>query len=185
LNQFIVDLPLWAMIRYSGLLAYLLLFIGMALGILYSFPQWTSSVKMKVMKGHTLANNTGTLLALFHAVLLIIDTYMPFSWREILVPFAAEKSPVANGLGTLAVYGLLILLLTTDLRNKLKRKLWRMIHLLSYPIFIMALLHGFFVGSDSGNGLVRNMYMMTSLVLLLLTVARFLVPSRKNVPRVR
>jgi methionine sulfoxide reductase heme-binding subunit len=173
LSQLVLSLPTWTLIRVSGILAYLFLFAGMSLGILYSFPQWKGSIKASLMKSHTFANNAGTLLALLHAVILIIDIYMPFQWSELLIPFSAAHKPLWNGLGTLAAYGLLLLIFTTDIRNKMKRKVWRVIHLLSYPIFIMVLLHGIFTGTDTANVWIKDMYLYSTSILVLLTLIRF------------
>ncbi|OPH46816.1 hypothetical protein BC351_12815 [Paenibacillus ferrarius] len=178
--QILVDLPSWSLIRLFGILAYLSLFIGMALGISYSFPYWKGQRKAQLLRWHTSANYTGTCLALLHAVLLIIDAFMPFEWKEILIPFAASNSAGLNGIGTIAMYGLLLLILTTDLRHKLKRKLWLAFHFLSYPIFILALLHGLLIGTDSSNIWIKMMYLSTFLLLAGLTVARVLMGSRKR-----
>ncbi|MDR6879166.1 ferric reductase-like transmembrane domain-containing protein [Bacillus sp. 3255] len=178
--QFLVDLPSWTLIRLFGILAYLSLFIGMALGILYSFPQWKGRTKAQMQRWHTSANQLGTGLALLHAVLLVIDTYMPFQSREIWVPFAAKQSPALNGIGSLALYGLLLLIFTTDIRQKLKRKLWFALHLLAYPVFAMALIHGLYLGTDSSNPMIKMMYILTGLALAGLTVVRAAMRPRKR-----
>ncbi|MCD1258871.1 ferric reductase [Paenibacillus athensensis] len=177
-------LPVWALIRGLGLAAYVSLFAGMACGIMFSFPFWIPKEKARLLRWHNAANYTGTALALLHGLLLSIDAYVTFSWREIFVPFTAASHPVLNGIGTLAMLGLVLVLLTTDLRNKLKRALWLAFHLLSYPIFLLALAHGLFLGTDSGNTLVKSMYIVTFAALLLLTAMRMIWRVRKIRPRI-
>ncbi|UKS24352.1 ferric reductase-like transmembrane domain-containing protein [Paenibacillus sp. HWE-109] len=178
--QWLVDLPTWSLIRVFGILSYLSLFVGMAIGISYSLPYWKGPKKAQLLRWHTYANYTGTLLALAHTILLVIDAFMPFEWKEILIPFTAKQSTGLNGMGTIAVYGLLLLILTTDLRNKLRRKLWLAFHMLSYPIFLLALLHGLFIGTDSANVWIKTMYVSTFLLLVGLTAARVFIGARKR-----
>jgi sulfoxide reductase heme-binding subunit YedZ len=118
--------------------------------------------------------------ALLHGVITIIDTYAPYSWSDLFIPFSAQVSPALSGFGTLSSYGLLAVILTTDLRNKLKRRVWLIIHMLSYPIYIMALIHSFFLGTDSSLPLVRFMYLSSILLILGLTAARFAISSEKK-----
>jgi len=178
--HFLITLPVWTLIRWFGLAAYVSLFVGMACGICYSFPQLKGAAKLRTMQAHTFANHLGTCLALLHALLLIIDTYMPFDWHELLVPFTAAHSPGLNAIGTIAMYGLLLLVFTTDIRHKLKRKLWLTFHFLAYPIFALALFHGLFLGTDSTQPLIKMMYGTTAAVLILLTALRAAMRPRKS-----
>ncbi len=170
--QFLIHLPTWNMVRLFGMISYLLLFAGISLGMIYGFPGWKGRTKARLFKIHTFCTNSGTLFALLHAIVLVIDTFMPFTWKEILIPFHAANSPFLNGIGTLAAYGMLLLIFTSDIRNKLKKAVWFRIHLLSYPIFILALIHGLFLGTDSSDSNVRYMYLFTFLFVLLLVILR-------------
>ncbi|OCT11679.1 hypothetical protein A8709_27785 [Paenibacillus pectinilyticus] len=183
--HFLVGLPTWMLIRTFGILSYLTLFLGMSLGIIYSFPQIKGHKKGQVLRWHTYANVTGTCFALLHTVLLIIDTFMPFDWAELVIPFTAKHNPILNGIGTLAMYGILLVLFTTDIRNKLKRKIWLAFHLLSYPIFALSLLHGTLIGTDSKQGWAILMYFGTAAILVSLTVLRFQFSARKRQLKVR
>lgn len=178
--EIITVLPIWQSIRFLGIAAYILLFFGVSLGILYSFPGWKGKVKAKLYKLHSYATITGTFCAILHAMLLIVDTYMPFSWKEILLPFAAQNDPLWNGLGSLALYGTLVIILTTDLRAKLNQTLWRLIHIGSYPTLVMAMIHGIEMGTDSHTPLMYLLYVSTFGILLLLVVIRMFVGRKKT-----
>jgi sulfoxide reductase heme-binding subunit YedZ len=180
----LVELPTWMLIRTFGVLSFITLFVGMVLGITYSFPQLKGHKKGQVLRWHNYANLTGTCLALLHTALLIIDTFMPFDWAELFIPFTAKHNPVLNGIGTIAMYGLLIVLFTTDLRHKLKRKLWLAIHFMSYPIFALSLLHGLLIGTDSKQSWALGMYIATAAILISLTALRSLLMRRKRQMRV-
>ncbi|MET3292912.1 UNVERIFIED_CONTAM: sulfoxide reductase heme-binding subunit YedZ [Brevibacillus sp. OAP136] len=177
--EIITNLPVWQSIRILGITAYILLFFGVSLGMLYSMPIWKGKAKATLYKVHSYATITGTFSAILHAMLLIVDTYMPFSWKEVLVPFAAENDPLWNGLGSLALYGTLVIILTTDLRTKLNKTLWRIIHIGSYPTFVMAMIHGIEVGSDSQSPLMYLLYVSTFGILLVLLIVRMVIGRKK------
>lgn len=172
MDHWISQLPVWELIRISGIVCFLLLFAGIALGILYSYPGWGKRTKLRLFKLHKVATGSGTLLALAHSILPVISTFMPFDWIEVLVPFAASDHRVLNGIGTIASYLLLLILFTTDIRNKLKRKLWYITHLLSYPMFILVWIHAYFIGADTDMTGIRWMYFMSIIIIVVLTAGR-------------
>lgn len=178
--EWVMGLPLWQMIRSFGVLSYVLLTIGIVLGIAHSMPTWNGKTKALLYKLHRYGTNGGVLLGLLHGVITVIDQYAPFSWKEVLIPFAAKQAPVLNGLGTLAGYGMLIVLLTTDLRGIISKKIWRMFHLLSYPIFVMAFIHGFFLGTDTDLPGIKLMYTVSILAVLSATVIRGMIGNPKK-----
>ncbi|OXM86340.1 ferric reductase [Paenibacillus rigui] len=173
----ITQLPLWQIIRVLGLISFVLLTAGIGLGISYGFPFWNGQVKAKLYKIHTLSTNTGMALGLLHGMITVIDTYTPFSWSGVFIPFTAARSPVLNGLGTLSVYGMLLVIFTSDIRNKIKKKLWFLIHLLSYPIFVMTFIHGYFLGTDTQYTGIRWLYLVSALVVVGLSLVRFMITS--------
>lgn len=179
---FILNLPTWMMIRVIGIASFLSLTAGISLGITYSFPFWGRITKKNLYRMHSYATIAGTSLGLLHGVITIIDTYTPYSWSDLLIPFSAPFSPALSGFGTISGYGLLLVILTTDLRNKLKRRVWLMLHMLSYPIYIMALVHSFFLGTDSSLPAIRFMYLFSMVLILGLTAARFAMHPGKRTP---
>ncbi|WP_440112121.1 ferric reductase-like transmembrane domain-containing protein [Paenibacillus sp. QZ-Y1] len=179
--QWIVDyLPTWNMIRISGVAAYLLLFAGVFLGIAQGMPAAKGTSKAAMFKWHTRTTWLAFGLGLVHVLTLYIDHYSSFTWSELLIPFTASEHPIGSGLGTLSFYSLLIVLLSSDLRNKLIRKGWFIFHMLSYPVFIGLLIQGMVTGTDSVNVMMRLMHVFTGLSILGMTVLRGLLRERKG-----
>ncbi|RKN74200.1 ferric reductase [Paenibacillus ginsengarvi] len=168
--QWFIKLPTWELTRLLGLLSYMLLFAGVSVGIVYGM--WWKRHKAQLYKVHSFLSVSGTAAALLHTAILVISTYSPFPWSELFIPFSASSNPVLNGIGTIAVYGLLLLILTTDLRNKLKKRLWHRIHLLAYPLWLLCLFHGLLLGTDTKLGAVKLMYAATAAVVVVLTGLR-------------
>jgi len=84
----------------------------------------------------------------------------------------------ADRLGSLAFYGLLIVLLTSDFRILLPRRLWLALHMLAYPVFFLSLIHGIFNGTDTRSPLVFGAYIATAAALLAVTFYRAAAESR-------
>lgn len=179
--EFLTRLPIWESIRLLGLLSYFLLFASISIGILYSMPFWKGRSKATLYKVHSTLTISSTFCGLLHASLLIVDTYMPFDWGEVLIPFASQHEPFFNGLGTIALYGTLLIIFTTDIRNKLNKTLWRLIHICSYPTFLAALAHGLGVGTDTKNLLVYLMYIITFGIIMLLLIIRIFIGRKRDV----
>jgi len=173
--EWILSWPTWQLTRILGIMAYLALFAGMALGMLYGYPFAKGTLKARLYCWHTRLTGFGTVAALLHAAVLIVDTYSPFTWSELLIPFTAHDQPFWYGMGTLSAYGMLALLLSSDLRPKLKRPIWLAIHMLSYPIFLMALFHGIQAGTDTAQPWAQAMYSLTLIITLLLAGGRMLL----------
>ncbi|MNI81053.1 hypothetical protein D3C73_1376330 [compost metagenome] len=83
-------------------------------------------------------------------------------------------------MGTLALYGILVLVASSDLMKHLGKKLWRAIHFLALPTFALALFHGISSGSDSGNPLFQGMYWVTGGAVVLLTYIRIASVLKKR-----
>lgn len=172
--------PVWQFIRFSGLLSYLFLCLGISLGIAYSMPVWTAEQKLRIYKYHSSATISGAFCGLMHAMFLLIDTYMSFSLIELLIPFTAPVKPVLFGLGTISLYGVLLIIFTTDVRSKLFRKLWMTIHMCAYPIYLTALAHGMLGGTDTKNPWIFMMYVVSFVIVLLLMVIQAILVKRSR-----
>jgi sulfoxide reductase heme-binding subunit YedZ len=183
--QFITALPIWQIIRSLGIASYILLTLGICLGMAYGLPIWSGKQKGIIYKIHNMATISGTGIGLLHGMITVIDQYTAYNSNEVLVPFTAVHAPFLTGLGTLSGYGMLLIIFTTDIRHKLKRKVWLLIHISAYPIFIMAFIHGYFQGTDSSTLGIRWVYFISIALVLSLTAARLTIapaPTKKYNP---
>lgn len=164
--------PTWLIVRVLGITAYLLLFFGICLGITFGMPVWGGNkvIRDRFIALHFYLNTTGVFVALLHPLLLVIDPYISFSWLQLIIPFTAPKEPLLYSLGTLTLYGLMFVVITTDLKKKMPVKVWRTFHLFAYLLFISALAHGMLGGTDTRNILIFSMYTVTFLTVLILMI---------------
>ena len=104
-----------------------------------------------------------------HVVVLLFDSYLPFSLIQIMLPFLSTYRPFWVGIGVLSMYITLLVTITFYLRKKIGQKKFRSIHTLSLLAFFGAALHGFFSGTDSSIGTAQIIYFSTLLPVILLT----------------
>jgi Predicted ferric reductase len=163
----------WMVVRVLGMTAFLLLFLGICIGIVLGMPVWKGKKASRNLwiSIHFYLNTGCIFLAALHPMLLIADT-VPFTWLQILLPFTAPHEPFLYGLGTVTLYGFLFLLITADLRKRIPVRVWHSLHLLSYLLFLTALAHGTLGGTDNRNPLIFLMYAVTFSIVLILMITQ-------------
>jgi Ferric reductase like transmembrane component len=140
----------WYLTRGSGVVALLLLTVGLVLGVMG--PTGFRTIRLPRFAVSGLHRNV-TLLALafvvVHVVTTILDGYTPIGVRDAFLPFIASYRPYWLGLGAVAFDLLLALIATSLLRNRLGLRAWRAVHWLAYASWPVALLHSLGTGSDA------------------------------------
>lgn len=157
----------WEMIRAAGMISYVLVWLGACAGILYSEKVFVKKRAM-LFNIHQSSGWFAFLFAFLHGGLLLVDTYMPYRFSEVMIPFTAQNESVLSGIGTMSLIILFIVLVSSDLMKRISKKLWKAIHLLTIPAFIAMSIHGFLIGTDSLTPVMLSVYMFTIVSFLLL-----------------
>ena len=151
----------WYLSRSSALVAYILTWLSMVLGLMLTSRAarlWPGGPVAFDLHQH--ASLLGLVLGLFHALILLGDNYIKTNLREILIPFTyGGYEPRWVGLGQVAFYLLAIVSLSFYLRPLLGRQAWRVIHFLSFLLFALALAHGLLSGTESSTSWAKAMYL--------------------------
>lgn len=141
---------LWYLTRGTGVVALLLLTVGLVLGVMG--PTSFRTIRLPRFAVSGLHRNV-TLLALafvlVHVVTTILDGYTSIGVRDAFLPFIASYRPFWLGLGAVGLDLLLALIVTSLLRNRLGLRAWRAVHWLAYAAWPVALLHSLGTGSDA------------------------------------
>lgn len=116
-----------------------------------------------------------------HVTALVADGYVQFGPAEVLVPMASAWRPGAVTWGVLAMYGLIVVQVTSWGMKHLPRKVWHGVHFTSYAVFVAATVHGALSGADRANPLVQAAAVSGVTVVVVLTVLRVL-GSRTDSP---
>lgn len=165
----------WYLTRASGLIAYLFLWVSVSIGLLQSTGGLQGlSAPVANIGLHEDFSLWSISAAVFHAAILLFDRYVLFRLSELLVPFRSEFQPVWTGLGTIALYIVLLSAASTYLRHRLPPRIWRALHLSSLLGLLFALVHGVMAGTDTALPTVAFFYRFSAISLLgLLTVRLF------------
>jgi predicted ferric reductase len=163
----------WYLTRAAGLVAYLLLFASVVLGLTMTtnlvqrlFP------RHRVYDLHRFLSLVTLGVTVFHVFIVLPDGFFGFSLRELLIPFASPYEPFFLALGVFSVYFMLIAIGSFYLRPLVSYSLWRALHYATFAVFILAIGHGVGAGSDTGSSWAIWMYAITGLIVFNLTAWR-------------
>jgi methionine sulfoxide reductase heme-binding subunit len=182
LNQLLANFthlfPVWNTTRAAGLTSYILLFISIVTGITESIKSIKPQNRKKLNLIHESSGWFGILFGMIHGLVLMFDKDVTLSLWEILIPFASKTDTISIGIGTISFYIMLLLMITSDYMKKVGVKLWRKIHILAFPGYLLALIHGVWLGPDTQKGLISILYILTAGIVFCLVVWRILQVKR-------
>lgn len=174
----ILDSWAWYGIRASGFVAAGLLVITVLLGI----GQVTGFTYRFIEPIKAWAIHRATALALCasiltHMLLLLIDKHMNFSLPQIIFPFFSTYNNgtkvlglplggLAITFGVLAMYGIVMIVLTSLNWIDTKKGLWQKVHYLSYPTALFVIFHVLYTGTDVKRGFIRLVWIILAFVVL-------------------
>ncbi len=169
----------WYVARAGGLVSWALVTASVLWGLFLStrtfgkvvVPAWLLDL-------HRFLGALAVTFVSIHVAGLVADDYVAFGWREVLVPMASSWRPGAVAWGVVALYLLVAVELTSVLKRRLPRRWWRRVHLLSFPLFVLATVHALTAGSDAGNALVRLGTVVGVTLVGFLTLVRVLATRR-------
>lgn len=98
---------------------------------------------------HRYLGGLGLIFTIVHVAAIVADSYVHFGLVNVLVPFTGDTSPIAVGWGIIAAYLLVAVEITSLARKRLPKRLWRLTHFASFPLFGLATVHGLTAGTDS------------------------------------
>jgi methionine sulfoxide reductase heme-binding subunit len=162
----------------SGLVAYALVTAVVCLGlVLSSRPSWRRWPRFALEDVHRFAGILAGVFVALHVLTIAINSYVPFSVVQLLVPFTAGYRPFWTALGDVGFELLLAVALSTRWRRRLGHRAWRRLHYLAFPAWAAATFHGLGAGTDSTNGLVFLLYIGAMALVAALVAWRLTQPS--------
>jgi predicted ferric reductase len=165
----------WYIARSSGLVGWALLTASVILGLALSTRAGVAGRRPRPAWTLDLHRYLGGLAAIFtavHVAGIVGDTYVGFGPADVLVPLASAWHPVAVAWGVVAMYLLVAVEATSLARKRLPRKVWRLVHFASFPLFLSATLHAVTAGTDTGTWVFEGVAVAASTLIAGLTVLR-------------
>ena len=165
----------WYLGRSAGFVSYWMLWSIVLLGLV---------VRSRLLDGwlhrgwlfefHRFLSLFVLLVITFHALIMLPDPYAQFSVRELLLPFQSHLQNTAMALGIIALYGAAFVTGSFYLRSVIGQRAWRLLHYLTFGVYVLSLAHALMNGTDSGDGFVLATYYLSLVVLLFLVSYRLL-----------
>lgn len=179
----IESLP-WYIGRASGILAFVLFSVVVINGLLISTRLvWKILPPALNYEMHRFFSWMALLATFGHASSFMFDHYFRLSAAETLVPFLLVR-PITStlglsigwtvGLGIIALYGALALVLSSELRNRIGAKTWRKLHYMSFAMYLLFLGHGILSGTDSKEWWMISTYTTSGVIVFSLTAVRII-----------
>jgi len=166
----------WYLARGTAFASLSLLWVSMALGLSITNKMarlWPGAPAAFAI--HEYVNLLGVAFAVFHALILLGDHYIGFTFVQLLMPFSTTSfRPLWVGLGQLGFYVWILVTLSFYVRSSIGQKTWRLIHYASFAMYLLAVFHGAFSGADSSVAWVQKYYWLSAGSLLFLLMYRIL-----------
>ena len=169
----------WYVTRASGFVSWALLAIAVLWGLFITNRTLTKSAAPAwVLDLHRHLGGLAVVFVAIHVGALPLDGYTHWNCGDLFVPMATTWHPVAIAFGIVAMYLLAAIEVTSLLGRRFPKKWWRRVHMLSFPLYVIASIHLFAAGTDSANVVARWMVVTTSTLIAFLTVVRALAAAK-------
>jgi predicted ferric reductase len=113
-------------------------------------------------------------MMVFHALIMLPDPYAKFTLRELLIPFQSHFKPSAMAIGIVTLYSSVVISLSFYAKGLIGQKGWRLVHYLTFALFVGAMAHGLWAGTDTEKGPAQLSYLASGAGVLFLTFFRIL-----------
>jgi len=143
---------LWALGRGNGIVALAFMTLSVTLGVATrSGRPLVALPRFGIADLHRFVALAATLLVALHIGLLFLDPYAKLRLIDFVVPFLGAYRPLWQGLGTVAVDLLVVIIATSLLRHRLGPRVFRVVHWTTYLLWPIAMAHSLGNGTDTGH----------------------------------
>lgn len=167
----------WYAARAAGIAAYLVLTFVVTFGLAMAGKARSSRwPKFAVEDVHRFGGLLVGLFVTIHVATIAIDSYLPFTLAQLLVPFTSAYRPLWTGLGIAAAELLVALAITNHYRRRIPYRYWRRMHYLNFAVWAGATVHGIGSGTDRNAPWLLVLYSAAAASVVTLTLWRALRP---------
>jgi predicted ferric reductase len=128
------------------------LLLGLLISLRYSPVRFWPHLRINLFALHQWTAYASILLVLTHPLVLLFLDKPLFRVFDILLPFQSPLQPLINVAGAGAMYLLLIVFVTSLLRSRIGRPLWRSLHYLVFPAAVLVFVHSIFTDPNLKDG---------------------------------
>jgi sulfoxide reductase heme-binding subunit YedZ len=147
-----IDTALWDLGRATGVVTLALLTIVVLLGIVTRSGRPLPGLpRFAVSAVHRSASLLAVVFLVVHIVTLTLVPQSQLRWIDAVIPVGSHFRPLWIGLGALSLDLMVALVVTSLLRERIGRRVWRAIHWAAYALWPFAVLHTIGAGTDAGR----------------------------------
>jgi sulfoxide reductase heme-binding subunit YedZ len=174
----------WYIIRAAGFTAaglivlLMLSGIGQVTGLTFRFIE-----PIKAWIVHKTLAYALLIAITIHIGFLLIDHYIHFSVAQLFIPFLSTYNnktqlpglplgKFAVSFGVLALYGVIIVVLSSLYWIDSKKRRWKLLHYISYVVALLVFLHALYAGSDIRYGLFRTAWIGLGVIVTIGVIMR-------------
>jgi methionine sulfoxide reductase heme-binding subunit len=173
----------WYASRATGILALLLLTAVLALGILVNRQGRLPGLpRFAVTNLHRNLSLLAVAFIAVHVLTAVLDTYVSIPLASAVIPFASGYERLWLGLGAIAFDLMLAMIITSLVRGRLNRTLWRVVHLFAYVCWPVAFAHSIGSSKDLQRGWMLYLAVGCALVVAAAVIWR-LTNAARQLPR--
>lgn len=167
------DLVLWSIARVTGLSAFAVLSLSLLSGeALRTSVLDFLATNRALRKLHDFTTPLWIPLALAHIVALVLDRTARITPLDVLVPFRTPYGQLAIGLGTISFDVVMVVTVTSWLRDRMDNTLWTWIHRTAYVGFVTMFFHAALSGTDFNAPAVSALAWSAGAALAILGISR-------------
>jgi methionine sulfoxide reductase heme-binding subunit len=149
----------WYAARAAGVVAYALVTSGVLLGVLLSgrarLRHWPAFAVTDV---HRFVGLLAGVFVAIHVAAVWLDSVVPFSLVQIVVPGLAGYRPLWVALGTISAELLVAVAVANVLRARIGFARWKRWHYLTFVLWATSTVHGIGAGTDASEAWLRLLY---------------------------
>ena len=167
---------MWWLARAFGLFAFIALWASVVFGVFTSGKGGGGLFdKATIVHLHGRWAIAAQVASALHVIAVVADPISGVTPLAAALPLASATLTGPVALGTLALWGLVLILVTTALSRRLSRNAWRAVHASAFGTFVLSLMHGITAGTDTPAPIVRGLYLITTALLVGAIVQRLLL----------
>ena len=173
----------WYASRATGIVSLLLLTAVLVLGILVNRQGRLPGLpRFAVTSLHRNISLLAVAFIAVHVLTAVLDTYVNIPILSGVVPFASSYERGWLTLGAISFDIMLAMIITSLLRGRLNRTLWRAVHLLAYLSWPVAFAHSIGSSRDLQHGWLLDLGIACALIVAAAAIWR-LAHAARQLPR--
>ena len=176
----------WYVSRATGVVALVLLTVVMVIGILINRQGRLPGLpRFAVTNLHRNLSLMAVVFIVIHVITAVMDGYVSIPLISGIVPFTSGYEGFWLGLGAISFDLMLALIVTSLVRGRLSRRVWKAVHLLAYVSWPVAFAHSLGSSTDMQGGLLLDLAVLCAAVLAAALIWRLVAAAREVPPSER